>query len=632
MHKLHELALGVARKFLAITGARNMVGGMCILLSLSPLSQSHAQTNASWVVNSNGDWSNAANWSSNPTVPGGAGSTISFTTAALPARTATIDATSRTVGILNFNATGGSPWTIAASGGASLIFDNGASNSQINITGGASGTNSISAPISLLNNLDATLGTGRVLEISGAIAAGSSGLKTLQTSGGTVRLSGPITNGSGTVAVRNVSSILYITGSNSFTGGVTLGGGRIFIDNNYSLGTGAFAVTASSRFGTVSASPVTMSNSSYTLGNNLEILTGGAGGTAVDLSTGSGSLTLTAGVILTTNGSNVDFRIAGNIGESGSRIINKTGSGNLWLSGSNTYSGGTTLTAGTLNIGNNSALGAGALTISGTATVSADSATARTLANNVTLNTSTGTATIGVDGTRGKLTFGNLTATQIGALVVNSDVTFANLTGAANIVKSGAGVLEFTGDRSGAGSITVNAGTLLINGTSSGTPGAVNINSGGTLAGAGTIGGAVTIANGATFGPGNSPGTMTFNNSLTLAAGSISNFEVNGFTSGLYDLALAAVAGTQAVSFDGTLNIFLASGITGSVKLFDFDSYSGSFSSVIFDGLDGRMANFDNTSGLLTVSAVPEPTTAAVVLLGAGILGLAGARRRVRRA
>ncbi len=601
-----------------------------MFFALWPLGEAAAQTSGSWVVNADGVWSNAANWSSNPSIPGGTGSVVSFSTSASPTRTATIDTTSRTIGVLNFNATGGSPWTIAASGGASLIFDNGVSNSQINIAAGASGTNAISAPVSLLGNLDVGLGASRELNISGAISAGSAGVKTLQTTGGTVRLSGPITNGSGTMALRNVSSILYVSGSNSFTGGVTLAGGRVYVDNNFSLGTGAFSVTAFSRFGTVSASPVTLSNSSYTISNNFEVLTGGAGGTAVDLSTGTGNMTLTVGAQITVTGTNANLRIGGNIGETGSRNIVKLGTGNLWLSGSNSYSAGTTLTAGTLSLGSNTALGSGALLLnaaSGTSVVlTADTSSARSLANSVTVN-NTGTTTFGVDGTRGKLTFGNLSATQAGIMEVRADVSFANISGTANIVKTGAGALEFTGTRSGSGSITVNAGTLLINGTSSGTPGAVNINAGGTLAGAGTIGGDVTI--GGTFGPGNSPGTMVFNDDLTFLGTSVSNFEVTGFTSGLYDLALGG-AGSQTVSFDGTLNIFVSGGATGTIKLFDFEIYSGAFDTVNITGLGGgQTASFDDLTG--TLSVVPEPSTMALVL-GAGAFGLSALRRRIRAA
>jgi len=210
--------------------------------------------------------------------------------------------------------------------------------------------------------------------------------------------------------------------------------------------------------------------------------------------------------------------------------------------------------------------------------------------------------------------------------VVNSDVTFGNLTGAANIVKSGNGTLEFTGARSGTGSITVNAGTLLISGTSSGTPGAVNINSGGTLAGAGTVGGAVTVALGGTLAPGTSPGTMTFNNDLTLASGSFSNFEVNGFTSGLYDLALGGT-GSQTVGFGGTLNVTFTGIVSGgSVKIFDFENYSGNFGTVNFSPLGGGLtADFDELTG--TLSVIPEPST-VVMLFCVGLLALVVSLRR----
>jgi autotransporter-associated beta strand protein len=61
------------------------------------------------------------------------------------------------------------------------------------------------------------------------------------------------------------------------------------------------------------------------------------------------------------------------------RTLTKNGAGVLRLSNANTYSGGTFLSAGTLNLGNNTAIGTGTLTISG-GTLRTDAA--RTLSNN----------------------------------------------------------------------------------------------------------------------------------------------------------------------------------------------------------------------------------------------------------
>src|SRR6187402_3878896 len=60
-----------------------------------------------WVGTANGNWSVASNWSSNPTVPGGTGSTVGLTLDIAATRTVTIDTTSRTVGTLNIGDSNG---------------------------------------------------------------------------------------------------------------------------------------------------------------------------------------------------------------------------------------------------------------------------------------------------------------------------------------------------------------------------------------------------------------------------------------------------------------------------------------------------------------------------------------------
>jgi autotransporter-associated beta strand protein len=146
---------------------------------------------------------------------------------------------------------------------------------------------------------------------------------------------------------------------------------------------------------------------------------------------------------------------------SGSGSITQSGVGALTLSGNNTYSGGTSLSAGALIIGSNTALGTGALTIS--AGTLATNGTARTLTNTNTVNgsftfnspsdlTLSGTAALGnnitvtVSGV-GALTFGGIvsgstriltkagtgTLTLYTALAVTNGTTITECTGFANI-------------------------------------------------------------------------------------------------------------------------------------------------------------------------------------------------------
>ena len=139
---------------------------------------------------------------------------------------------------------------------------------------------------------------------------------------------------------------------------------------------------------------------------------------------------------------------------------------------------------------------------------------------------------------------------------------------------------------------------------------------------------ALFVGTGGTLAVGNSPGTMTYSGDLTLSLGSISDFEINSFTPGQFDLALAAVSGTQTVNFNGgTLNLLFQSGFStlGTVKIFDFDAYAGSgFTTVSSTGLaSGLTASFNSLDGTITV--IPEPR--AALIGGLGLLALLRRRR-----
>lgn len=148
----------------------------------------------------------------------------------------------------------------------------------------------------------------------------------------------------------------------------------------------------------------------------------------------------------------------------------------------------------------------------------------------------------------------------------------------------------------------------------------LTISNGGRLVGEGIINATTTVADGGILAIGHSPGTMTFNNDLTLNSGSTSEFEINGFSGGQFDLAQGG-SGTQTVTFNGTLALVFQSGfaINGTVKIFDFENYAGSFTNVNATGLaGGYTASFNALTGQVTV--VPEPSTAALALLGVGAL------------
>jgi autotransporter-associated beta strand protein len=122
---------------------------------------------------------------------------------------------------------------------------------------------------------------------------------------------------------------------------------------------------------------------------------------------------------------------------------------------------------------------------------------------------------------------------QPGSVTVNASQDYAfggagAMSGGDGLTKRGSGTLALTGSNSYTGGTTVSNGTLLVNNaTGSGTgTGPVFVAIGSTLGGSGSIAGPVTFAGGGALSPGNGVGTLTINNSLTLANGVALQFEL----------------------------------------------------------------------------------------------------------
>ncbi|MBX9943113.1 MAG: autotransporter domain-containing protein, partial [Reyranella sp.] len=118
------------------------------------------------------------------------------------------------------------------------------------------------------------------------------------------------------------------------------------------------------------------------------------------------------------------------------------------------------------------------------------------------------------------------------------------------LVKNGAGTLTLSAANTYTGATTVNAGTLLVNGS---VTSAVTVGTGGTLGGTGTIAGLTTI-NG-TLAPGNSIGTLNVTGNFVQAAGSTYQVEVNA--AGQSDRI--NVTGTATIN-GGTVQVIAQSG------------------------------------------------------------------------
>ena len=163
-----------------------------------------------------------------------------------------------------------------------------------------------------------------------------------------------------------------------------------------------------------------------------------------------------------TNNATVNFNqtttntYSGNM--SGTGVLNKLGTGTVTLTGTNSHSGGTTLSAGTLNLNSANALGTGAFTLSNGVTFANTSGSAITNANNNTMtlngtNTfSSGTLNMGT----GAVTLGSTTK-----FIVNGDLTLGgNFSGSLNFSKDGSGTLRLSGSNALTSYTVVDLGTL----------------------------------------------------------------------------------------------------------------------------------------------------------------------------
>ncbi|MFK7852182.1 MAG: autotransporter-associated beta strand repeat-containing protein, partial [Akkermansiaceae bacterium] len=186
-------------------------------------------------------------------------------------------------------------------------------------------------------------------------------------------------SGSGAGLIKVGNSTLQLERANTFTGGITINGGRVRTTNNSGLGAGG-PIT----FGAAGTS-LDLQASDVTIG---ALSSGGPGFGKITRTSGSGTVNLTVD-------QDIDTEFSGVIedGTSSSISLIKDGSGTLTLSGANTYSGTTTVIGGAL-INNGSitpttmTVGAGA-TLGGSGTVGGDT----TISGNLSPGNSPGTLT-----------------------------------------------------------------------------------------------------------------------------------------------------------------------------------------------------------------------------------------------
>jgi len=290
-------------------------------------------------------------------------------------------------------------------------------------------------------------------------------------------------------------------------------------------------------------------------------------------------------------------------GIAGSGGFTQMGSGMTKLNNVNTYTGNTTISAGTLQLGNVAAIPSGVS--AGNVSVAAG-ATLDLNGFSTSVNGLSGSGTVTNSGADTILSIGlnNYSTNFSGAIV-----------GAVSLIKAGTGTQSIGGNSSYTGTTTVNAGILSIATNLSQVTNSFIVNNGGTLNGTNAIGGSLTVNPGGTFYAGtatNSIGTFTINGNVNLAGNTIVTINKDGSPSN------DVVNVTGSISYGGTLTVYN----TGTNALAAGDQFqifpaggTGSFSSITGD--PGVTYSFSN--GVLSVVNISSPTL-SYTTLGGGVL------------
>ena len=416
------------------------------------------------------------------------------------------------------------------------------------------------------------------------LAAGGTGEFFLTTGGVNLTLNGTI---SGSGKLEAAEGTLILGSNNTFTGGVQIDFANLQLANPGALNSTAPNVVTFG--GALNGSAM------LTLNGNSVAISGLATTPGSDVAHRFVQNGNAASATLTVNNS-ADFNFAGvlqNGAGGGVLSLVKSGSGTQTLSGANTFTGGVTINAGNLQLGN-----PGALNSTSPNAVNFGAASTGTLSlngNSITINSISGNSSTSAiqngSPTPATLTFNIPSIASYGGALQNG-------AGSAplSLVKNGGGILNIIGggNESFTGSLTINAGQLEISSGNSLT-GGVTINGSGSLYLGGAGGGVSPDV--VTFGPGS-------NGSLVVS--------VSGTIGGLNtDAATVGTPIVQSGSFSSTLTINNASANT--------------FAGVMQDGTGTGLSIAKTGAGTLTLRGINTFTGTTTVNAGTLALGNANA-------
>lgn len=532
----------------------------------------------------------------------------------------------------------------------------------LTITGGAIGGNgnrilgvtSVSATGDFQVGSSSSLGGNSStanITINSSVALGGTGARTITLGNdGTQTFSGVMSGGSG-VKFAQASTALTgkfsLTGANTYSGGTEINATTVQVSgNNAALSTGNVTLTGAN------ASQLRI-NSGLTLANNF-VIASSAGTKLISNETADGSLTggitnndTTAGNFVLAGDAGRTFTVSGVIsGAGGLQVGNSSLTGDVLLSGVNSYSGSTDIDSiARLVVGNNNAIrntlnfnGAGTLDLAGFAsTVNQVAGSAGTITSSVAGSS----LTLGGDNSSSTL---NANIADFGG---DPSLGVA-------LLKNGTGTLTLSGaNLQYSGLTTVNTGTVNVN-TLQEFLGGVLVNSNGSLTGSGVFTGDMNVTNGriAVNAIVNSaPGSFTAANIAISGANSNTVLAIDSATnySSLTTQGNLAYDGNLVIRFDNAttyadyvgFNLFnIANAPTGNFATVTTAAGSGPYSGLTFiynpslgnwysngSPSDPQFLQFSPSTGQLVI--VPEPSTWAMTLASVGFAGWMARRKKL---
>ena len=452
-----------------------------------------------------------------------------------------------------------------------------------------------------------------------------------------------------------------VSGANTYTGLTTISAGTLKLG---AAGGGTNTPLGTTGAGTTVSDGATLDLNGYTLGTSEALILNGAGQSSAGALTNSSATTstyigaITLGSNSSIGGSNGNITASGIIG--GAFALTKIGTDTLTLSGVNTYSGGTTISAGTLVASTSaSSLGSGPVTLG--AASGSSNATLQVATNNLTFSNpivlssgTSGTLTIGNTGTAISTTFsGGVTGTN--NLVISAGATTGTITFTTGSINN---IGTITNSGSGSGTTTISAavgsnvtGITQASSTSALTiSGAITPNASGTTftnsgTAALTLSGGISGTGNVTFNN-NSSGTTTVSTTSINNTGTITNSgsgtgtttisatvgsNVTGITQSSSTSALAIsgaitpnVSGSTFIN-SGTSTLTLSGGISGTGNvIFNNNSSGTTTASGTSINNTGTITNSGSGSGATTISAVVGSNVTGVIQNGSSPLILSG--------